>query len=66
MRQLIAQDKRTNENGLTLYHTANIFISNKAFLTAIKVYKYILTKGTANEIYTPAKMALIFRFQTTT
>lgn len=58
LRQLIAQDKRTNGNGVTLYNTANTFIANKAFTTAIKAYEYILTKGTETEIYIPAKIAL--------
>ena len=59
LRQLIAQDKRTNGNGITLYNTANTFIANKAFTTAIKAYEYILTKGTESEIYIPAKIELI-------
>lgn len=59
LRQLIAQDKRTNGNGVTLYNTANTFIANKAFTTAIKAYEYILTKGTETEIYIPAKIELI-------
>ncbi|MBY0543854.1 MAG: tetratricopeptide repeat protein [Sphingobacteriaceae bacterium] len=59
LRQLIAQDKRTNGNGITLYNTANTFIANKAFTTAIKAYEYILTKGTETEIYIPAKIELI-------
>lgn len=59
LKQLIAQDKRTNGNGITLYNTANTFITNKAFTTAIKAYEYILTKGTENEIYIPAKIELI-------
>lgn len=59
LRQLIAQDKRTNGNGITLYNTANTFIANKAYTTAIKAYEYILTKGTETEIYIPAKIELI-------
>lgn len=59
LRQLIAQDKRTDGNGVTLYNTANTFIANKAFTTAIKAYEYILTKGTENEVYIPAKIELI-------
>ena len=59
LRQLIAQDKRTNGDGLILYHTANTFLANKAYATAIKTYEYILTKGSETEIYIPAKIQLI-------
>jgi tetratricopeptide (TPR) repeat protein len=59
LRQLIAQDKRLSGDGTTLYNSANTFISNKAFTTAIKAYEYILTKGSSTELYIPAKIALI-------
>lgn len=59
LRQLIAQDKRINGDGITLYTTTNIFVSNKAFATAIKAYEYLLTKGSNTEVYIPAKIALI-------
>lgn len=59
LRQLIAQDKRTKGDGMLLYNTANTFISNKAFATAIKAYEYLLTKGEANQLYLPSKIELI-------
>lgn len=59
LRQLIAQDKRTKGDGLLLFNSADTFIANKAFSTAIKAYEYILTKGPENELYLPAKIELI-------
>lgn len=59
LRQLIAQDKRTKSNGEQIYVTANTFINNKAFATAVKAYEYILTKGDTTEFYLPSKLALI-------
>lgn len=59
LRQLIAQDKRTNGNGTTLFNIANTFIANKAYATAIKAYEYILTKGNETAMYIPAKIELI-------
>ena len=59
LRQLIAQDKRTKGDGMLLYNTANTFMANKAYTTAIKAYEYILTKGAEADIYLPAKIELI-------
>lgn len=59
LRQLIAQDKRTKGDGNFIYNTANTFVANKAYTTAIKAYEYLLTKGTENELYLPAKAELV-------
>lgn len=59
LRQLIAQDKRTKGDGSLIYNTANVFVANKAYTTAIKAYEYLLTKGTENELYLPAKAELV-------
>lgn len=59
LRQLIAQDKRTKGSGQLLFNTANTFVANKAFATAAKAYEYLLSKGTENELYLPAKIQLI-------
>lgn len=59
LRQLIAQDRRTKNSSNLLFNTANTFVANKAFATAIKAYEYLLTKGAENELYLPSKMQLI-------
>lgn len=59
LRQLIAQDKRTKTTANLLFNTANTFVANKAFATAIKAYEYLLTKGPENELYLPSKIQLI-------
>lgn len=59
LRQLIAQDRRTKNSANLLFNTANTFVANKAFATAIKAYEYLMSKGTTNEFYLPSKIQLI-------
>lgn len=59
LRQLIAQDKRTKDEGALLYNTANTFVANKAYSTAVKAYEYILTKGKENPYYLAARIQLV-------
>lgn len=59
LRQLIAQDRRTKTSANLLFNTANTFVANKAFATAIKAYEYLITKGTDTEFYLPSKIQLI-------
>jgi tetratricopeptide (TPR) repeat protein len=59
LRQLIAQDKRTKSDGTMLFTTANTFLANRAYATAIKAYEYLLTKGADNELYLQAKIELV-------
>ncbi len=59
LRQLIAQDKRTKSDGTSLFTTANTFLANRAYTTAIKAYEYFLTKGPEHELYLQAKIELV-------
>ncbi|MBE9598971.1 tetratricopeptide repeat protein [Pedobacter sp. MC2016-24] len=59
LRQLIAQDKRLKTDGAILFNTANTFLANQAYPTAIKAFEYLVTKGKENQFYLPAKIALI-------
>lgn len=59
LRQLIAQDKRTKNVSSLIFDTANTFVANQAFTTATKAYEYLLTKGSENEFFIPAKIRLI-------
>ncbi|MEJ5994768.1 tetratricopeptide repeat protein [Pedobacter sp. Du54] len=59
LRQLIAQDKRTKDDGASLYNTANTFVFNKAYPTAIKAFEYIITKGKENPYYLGARIQLV-------
>ncbi|WP_442589953.1 tetratricopeptide repeat protein [Pedobacter sp. AW31-3R] len=59
LRQLIAQDKRTKDDGNILFYNAQIFIANKAYDTAVKAYTYLLSKGKENPYYLPSKLAMI-------
>lgn len=58
LRQLIAQDKRTKDDGTALFQYTQIFISNKAYEVAAQAYSYLLTKGKDNEYYIPSKIGL--------
>lgn len=59
LRQLIAFDKRTKDDGSLLYNTANTFVANKAYPTAIKAYEYLLTKGVDQSYYLSSKIQLV-------
>ncbi|WP_293298455.1 tetratricopeptide repeat protein [Pedobacter sp. UBA4863] len=59
LRQLIAQDRRTKTTANLVFNTANTFVANKAFATAVKAYEYLLAKGPTHELYLPAKIQLI-------
>ncbi|RYG17248.1 MAG: tetratricopeptide repeat protein [Chitinophagaceae bacterium] len=59
LRQLIAQDKRTKDDGALLYNTANTFVGNKAYTTAIKAFEYLITKGKDNPYYLGARIQLV-------
>lgn len=59
LRQLIAQDKRLKEDGSNLFNTANTFLENKAYTTAIKAFEYLVSKGKENPYYLPAKVEMI-------
>lgn len=59
LRQLLAQDKRTKDDGALLFNTASTFVANKAFTTAIKAYEYLLTKGKENNYYLASRIQLV-------
>lgn len=59
LRQLIAQDKRLKTDGAILFNTANTFLANQAYPTAIKAFEYLVAKGKENQFYLPAKISLI-------
>lgn len=56
--QLIAQDKRTKDDGTAVFEHAQIFTANKAYDTAIKAYSYLLLKGKENQYYLPSRLAM--------
>lgn len=59
LRQLIAADKRTKTTGPLLFASAGTFMANNAVSTAIKGYEYLVGKGTADDLYLPAKIQLV-------
>jgi TolA-binding protein len=59
LRQLIAQDKRTKDDGSMLFNAANTFVANEAYSTAIKAFEYLISKGKAGPYFLPAKVELI-------
>jgi TolA-binding protein len=59
LRQLIAQDKRTKDDGSILFNAANTFIANKAYPVAIKAYEYLVGKGKESPYFLPAKVEMI-------
>ena len=59
LRQLLARDKRAQTTAELLFNTANTFVMNKGFATAVKAYEYIIGKGAASEFFVPAKIQLV-------
>ncbi|RZK43511.1 MAG: tetratricopeptide repeat protein [Pedobacter sp.] len=59
LRQLIAQDKRTKDDGSLMYNTAYTFAANKAYSVAIKAYEYLLTKGKESQYYLSSQIQLV-------
>ncbi len=59
LRQLIAQDKRIKDDGGILFNTANTFVANQAYTTAIKAFEYLISKGKENPYFLPAKVEMI-------
>lgn len=59
LRQLIALDKRTKDDGTMLFEQTQIFVANKAYTTAINAYTYLLTKGNDNPYSLAAKLGLV-------
>ena len=57
--QLIAQDKRTKDDGTILFQSARLFTTNKAYETAIKAYEYLLSKGKDNHYYLPSRLGMV-------
>ena len=59
LRQLIAQDKRIKDDGFILYNSANTFLENKAYTTAIKAFEYLISKGKDQPYFLQAKVEMI-------
>jgi len=59
LRQLIAQDKRTKGDGSAVFENTQVFISNKAYDTAIKAYEYMLSKGKDSPWYLSSRLSMV-------
>lgn len=57
--QIIALDKRSNDDGGRVYTLGNILIENKAVDEATKAFDYLINKGEKSSYYIPAKVALL-------
>lgn len=57
--QIIALDKRSNDDGGRVYALGNILIENKAVDAAKKAFDYLINKGEKSSYYIPAKVALL-------
>ncbi len=57
--QLIALDKRTQDNGGSVYNFGNILLENKAYSVAERAYQHLLTKDRNSPYYVASKVALL-------
>jgi TolA-binding protein len=59
LRQLIALDKRMKDDGFMLFEQTQIFVSNKAYKTAVDAYTYLLAKGKDNPYQLQARLGML-------
>ncbi|MEO5909510.1 MAG: tetratricopeptide repeat protein [Pelobium sp.] len=57
--QIIALDRRMNDNGSRVFNLANLFLDNKAYDPANKAYEYLISKGSNSPYYISARVALL-------
>lgn len=57
--QLIALDKRFEDNGSSIFNFANILVEEKAYDAAVKAYQYLIEKPKNSPYYIPARVAIL-------
>lgn len=57
--QLIALDKRLNDNGSAVYNFGGILVENKVYDAAEKAYNYLISKTKSSPYFIAAKVALL-------
>lgn len=59
LNQALALSRRQNDGGNSIYDLCQTLTANQAYDEAIRGYEYIVNKGKEQDLYIPAKMALI-------
>ncbi|MBW4890267.1 tetratricopeptide repeat protein [Mucilaginibacter sp. HMF5004] len=59
MNQALALSRRLNDGGNSIYELCQTLTANQAYDEAIRGYEYIISKGTAQDLYIPAKIEMI-------
>lgn len=59
IRQAIALDRRSSEEGNNIFSLANVAASNGNYEEAQKAYEYLIDKGKKDEFYMPASLQLM-------
>jgi tetratricopeptide (TPR) repeat protein len=54
-----AMDKRLKENGARLMYLADICLANENYDVPVKCYEYVISKGSNNPNYIPARIGLL-------
>ncbi len=57
--QIIALDKRTNDDGGRVFSLGSVLSENKAYPAANRAYEYIISKGEGSTYYIPSRVALL-------
>ena len=59
LNQELALSRRKNDDGNAVYELCRTLVANEAYDAAIRGYGFIVSKGTKNDLYIPAKIELI-------
>ncbi len=59
LNQALALSRRQNDDGSNIFELCHMLSSNGAYDAAIRGYEYLVSKGKTNDLYIPAKIALI-------
>jgi tetratricopeptide (TPR) repeat protein len=59
LKQTLALDRRLKESGLRVFELSKIMTSNNAYEQAFESLNYLISKGSSNQFYIPAKIELL-------
>jgi tetratricopeptide (TPR) repeat protein len=59
LNQALALNRRTNDDGGSIFELCRTLLNNKAYDAAAQGYQYLISKGSNNSYYLPAKVELI-------
>jgi tetratricopeptide (TPR) repeat protein len=59
LNQALALSRRNNDDGNSIFELCGTLVANQAYDAAIRGYEYLISKGSEQQFYVPAKIELI-------